>query len=164
MNADEIWNMKIWNNLWNLSEIWLACAVISWETRRAGSLLAVSDPWLGWSTGWINPLLNALADKLQLITRSLAPCHYVRGNLFSFAQICLEFSYLFEHPLSKLNIELATIIFRRGGCLWMRDSACLQWYHNSVFIVCFMCGGCFGEKGVCSVWGCCVCMDLLFTY
>lgn len=38
MNADEIWNMKIWNNLWKLSEIWPACGVISSETRQASSL------------------------------------------------------------------------------------------------------------------------------
>ena len=121
--------MKIWNNLWKLSEIWPACGVISSETRQASSLLQDSERVLAFQ--WMDhPFLNALPDKLQLITHSLAPCHYVRGNLFSFAQICLEFSYLFEHPLSNLNIELSTIIFWVRGCLCIWNRWWLRGYKN----------------------------------
>lgn len=72
------------------------------------------------SSARINPFQNALPGKLRLIIDSLAPGHYVRGNLFSFAEICLEFSYLFEHPLSNLNIELSTIM------LWVKADVCVH--------------------------------------
>jgi len=39
-----------------------------------------------------------LLDRLLLIRGCLAPCHYVRRNPFSFAQICLEF-FLFKPSL-----------------------------------------------------------------
>lgn len=100
----------------------LASLCCNFLGEQAGRLMCLQclDVWLGFVYCSISPFLNALADKLQVITHSLAPCHHVRGNLFSFAQICSEFSYLFEHPLSNVNIELSAII-SRGGRMFVQS-------------------------------------------
>lgn len=73
MNADEIWNMKIWNNLWKLSEIWLACAVISSETRQEGS--CACSVWMcGWALYSAGSAPFFKCSCRQITTHYAQPC------------------------------------------------------------------------------------------
>jgi len=56
-----------------------------------------------------------LLDKLHLIIYWLSPAHHFRRNLFLFAQICLEFLFVFPPSIIK-QVNLITLwLF---CCLW----------------------------------------------